>query len=475
MRVLKRSPWLTGLALMLAFVALAGTRARADVTTDVAGSIVIFPKVIADGTRDTLIQITNTSNLQRTVHCLYVNASGACQFNPGVQCQVASDCPDFATANEQCELIWLEENFSIVLTRQQPTIWRVSTGRRVDPTDPANGQCEDIPGAPTLQDCPGIDPGQIIPPVQPFRGELKCFETDESEAPFAANSLKGEAIIETLGSNQISIYNSINIQGTDNNDGNLALELDNTEYNACPLRLEVVHHSSGATDPVTSNLDPSACEGAGCPVRTEITLIPCTQLFENQIGAQVTANIFVFDEFEFPISVFPTVDCWFNQDVANINGGIAFTRGSTFVKTEIQSQSGRRCIAGPLLNQQGCTTDADCGGAAAGGVCGPASGLLAVVEEFHETNATQGLDPTQFFGTAAVDVHMIPGRRGFCRVGGPTAVCDEDADCQSGGLCRSNGVACTSSAECVASSGLPQDFCDICLMDVIQVPDLNLP
>ena len=34
-----------------------------DVTTEQGGSVIILPKVIWDGTRDTVIQIANTNNL----------------------------------------------------------------------------------------------------------------------------------------------------------------------------------------------------------------------------------------------------------------------------------------------------------------------------------------------------------------------------------------------------------------------------
>ena len=52
-----------------------GATARAEVTTERSGSILVFPKVLADGTRDTIIQITNVSNSLVRAHCFYVNAS----------------------------------------------------------------------------------------------------------------------------------------------------------------------------------------------------------------------------------------------------------------------------------------------------------------------------------------------------------------------------------------------------------------
>ena len=134
MRGLKRNPWLSGLGVLLAILVVSGGHARADVSTDQSGSIVIFPKVIADGSRDTLIQITNTSNMSAEAHCFYVNASGRCSVSTGTSCKVDTDCP----GTEQCIRQCTETNFDIFLTAQQPTVWRASTGRprgRSGPTD----------------------------------------------------------------------------------------------------------------------------------------------------------------------------------------------------------------------------------------------------------------------------------------------------------------------------------------------------
>ena len=78
-----------------------------DVSTERLGSIIVFPKVVWDGVRDTIIQITNTSNNQAFAHCFYINAGA-----PG---------------------LWNETDFDIFLTKQQPTHWvvPVSTARNV--------------------------------------------------------------------------------------------------------------------------------------------------------------------------------------------------------------------------------------------------------------------------------------------------------------------------------------------------------
>ena len=50
----------------------------ADTTTEQSSSILIFPKVVFDGSRDTVIQISNTSNSMVHAHCFYVNAAPLC-------------------------------------------------------------------------------------------------------------------------------------------------------------------------------------------------------------------------------------------------------------------------------------------------------------------------------------------------------------------------------------------------------------
>ena len=55
-------------------------------TTEKSASILVFPKVIANGTRDTVIQITNTSNSMVHAHCFYVNGALTFpEFPPGPQ------------------------------------------------------------------------------------------------------------------------------------------------------------------------------------------------------------------------------------------------------------------------------------------------------------------------------------------------------------------------------------------------------
>src|SRR5690554_5911127 len=100
-------------------------------TTECSASILVFPRVIANGTRDTIIQITNTGNSMVHAHCFYVN--GAPTFPDFPPCPDPSDPLCFNPP------LWTEIDFDIWLTKQQPTHWVVSQGRLVDPTDEACG------------------------------------------------------------------------------------------------------------------------------------------------------------------------------------------------------------------------------------------------------------------------------------------------------------------------------------------------
>src|ERR1043165_7963911 len=111
---------LVGLATLVG-LGLAAKPAAATVTTETSASILVFPRVISDGTRDTIIQITNTSNSMVHAHCFYVNG--------------ALTLPDFPPGPTNPP-VWAETDFDIWLTKQQPTHWVASQGRLNDPTDP---------------------------------------------------------------------------------------------------------------------------------------------------------------------------------------------------------------------------------------------------------------------------------------------------------------------------------------------------
>lgn len=515
MGVLKRKSWLAHLGVALALVVLSGARAGAVVgevsgtSTDRSGTLLLFPKVIADSTRDSMIQITNTLNTERFAHCIYVNGAAFCSVSQGLctpDTAGDSDCP---LPGELCIPQWQETNFDISLTRQQPTIWRVSTGRVVNVVDEEDGNCEEdeVEGAPN-QSCPGIDPG-LVPPLPTFRGELKCVETDEGGAPRPGNALKGEAILETLGSTppQVSTYNSINIEATDGESANgdntedFVLKLAGGEFNVCPNITEFAHYANLAQDSIAADSGSGICDdeglcsggptpgapctvgggecGAGtcqtCPVRTEITFIPCTQNFELGVPIPTTVQVRAIDELETSQSAIFDLTCWANYTLDQINPNIfnEFNRGD-YLKTRIfvggSSGTGGRCLRGSVFTDGTnpslfCDANDDCG---TGGVCGPQPGVLAIIEEFHEWDGS--LDGDGVAGTAAANGHMIGQRLGRCR-NNPATQCDEASDCGNAGLCRIGGAACSTDGTCGGSSpeGEP-NRCDICLVDEVVIP-----
>lgn len=294
-----------GLCGMLASVLVHTPMTRADVSTDVSGSILVFPKVLWTGSagRDTIIQVTNTSNLEVTAHCFYVNARQV-QGRP----------------------LWQVTDFTLQLTKKHPTHWTASRGRRVQPLD----SCLGSRSWPYQDDCDGagIDPGAIPPVAVGFVGELKCVEVDAQGLPSPSNSLKGEAVLRSADGD-VAKYNAVAIAANLENppdsifDG--TLRLDNTatndgEYNSCPASILLNHFADGLQSPVVEELRDSDCEGS-CPIRTELTLIPCSQDFENLVPSQVRISVDVTNEFEERASASFLVDCWYNQRLADIDSG----------------------------------------------------------------------------------------------------------------------------------------------------------
>jgi hypothetical protein len=321
-----------GLCGVLGSVLALASVARAEVSTDVSGSVLVFPKVVFTGAadliqlpgstppRDTVIQIANTSNNMVHAECFYVNA------------QVVNGAP-----------VWQITDFTIWLTKQQPTHWVASQGRSVDPSD--------YPGT----DGFGMDPGAIPPVPEGFEGELKCVEVDASGTPFAGNNLKGEAVIRTsLGdvskSNAVAILgnpdlvpgnppNVLTLDNSDNHDG---------EFNACPNTWLLNHFADGAQNPVIEEFNPTWCAGDLCPIRTYLTVVPCTQDFENDVPSQVTVQFAITNEMEENFSASTTVTCW-----------------ETFQLSDVDASTGK-CSG----DSSPCTTDQQCIGKGTGeGFC----------------------------------------------------------------------------------------------------------
>jgi len=268
-------------------LALSASAARADFSTERPGSILIFPKVVnapLDG-RNTVIQITNTSNLTRYAHCFYVNGAAENPYLP----------PDPELNPPMCNIT----DFELTLTKQQPTQWLASRGRAVNPAD----------------DVAGIDPG-TVPPVPPaFTGELVCVEVDESGNPMASNPFKGEATVGDTAGSDVTKYNATAVPGIDP-DSDLDLELNNTEYGACPEGLILNFQADGGSDAVIDALG-----GGSSQVNTALALVPCSADFDNLIPGRVTVQFDIRNEFEEPLSASTTIACWqsLNLDDSNLN------------------------------------------------------------------------------------------------------------------------------------------------------------
>jgi len=330
MRTEKRYAFLSGLCGVAVALGMMSSPVNAAVTTQRGASILAFPKVLAnseDG--DTIIQITNISNNMVHAHCFYVNAALDSTRTP----------------------IWQVTDFSIWLTKQQPTHWQVGTGRFVNPSDTCTISNNSYIPSSSCGDA-GLDPGAIPPVAENFVGELKCVEVDVAGNPIGGNHLKGEATL-IAADDDVSKYNAIGIQGTDlagetGNELLLNQPIDTAEavgqYDACPNTLFMNFIAEGATDPVlfanllggtcandatvpcnsdadcetTCNNPPQITDSSGAvdlfsATLNDLTLIPCTEDFENQTPASATFQYLVYNEFEQSFSGSTTVDCWFNS------------------------------------------------------------------------------------------------------------------------------------------------------------------
>ena len=339
MRMTKRNRglWMLGTtALGVCVLASVASANPTDVTTEQGGSIIILPKVIWDGTRDTIIQLANIGNPVAQARCFLIDGG---TVNPNL--------PPGPTNPR----LWNETDFSIFLTKQQPTQWVASKGRRV--------QFDNFKTAGY-----GLDPG-LIPPVRKgFTGELKCVQVDDSDVPVRSNQLKGEATLRRIDGD-VSKYNAIAIRGNPgagNNDNPNQLNLDWTQnnqggqYSACPDTLIFDHVAYDAPDLVVDqigNCDPvcfggtndgatctvatasTDCTGGGkclqCPVTTNLTLVPCSEDIEDQIPASSTVSFTIWDEFERRFSSSVTVDCWLSAELNQIHpNAFSFSTLGTF-------------------------------------------------------------------------------------------------------------------------------------------------
>jgi len=249
----------------------------AEVTTDRGASILIFPRVVADGSTDTVIQLANRSDNRIAAFCAYVNGAAAS---------------------------WQSLGFTVDLYPQRPLYWTVARGR----SETLGEESVDVPAAPAE-----------------FRGELLCVQVDASGAPFGGNELSGQATLTELSTGDSSAYAAAGLQGSGFNDGDRFLcigdETTDTcfigEYDPCPAEWVLNVPADGATD---------AQLGAGSQVSSRLAVVPCSQNLRDAEPGAVDIDLAVFNELAQRFTGQASVSCWADLSLADVGGQI-FTRG----------------------------------------------------------------------------------------------------------------------------------------------------
>ena len=384
-----------GVAVVAVFLLMAQRGQAQTVASDRAAGYVVFPKVLVDssdifnqGRRvDTLIQLTNTSPSAgcQVVECFYINATKHCSKSTNGPCRTNADCAPGGTCAAPANCGG-ETNFWMVLSGNQPVGWSANLGGFIPP----DGKCA---------------LGQTIAaaPEAFFAGEVKCVEVDGTDqvdstgTPLLVNDLKGEATIYDLepgspGGLDVRAYNGVGIQamsvsgqpiaktcvgGTKQSfacgaDGDcpggacrIAMCLGSNPstgavcpaatHASCPSTLILNHFFDGAPDDV-----------AGLPIRTDLTLVPCSE--DIGVGTPNTVAQFqVFNEFEQRFSASLSVRCFREIQLSNIDTLPGNEDASIFsysVQGTLTGQTRIRAVTGSEL---------DVG-----------HGLLGVAEEFIE-------------------------------------------------------------------------------------------
>jgi hypothetical protein len=349
MLTVKRVGLMGGAGLVLLVASLP---VRAHTYSDQGAAILIWPKVVVkDGPEifmDTMIQMSSVNpGEETTAHCIYVNANNHCT-NTGKVCSSSLECIDGESIGS-CLAGWIETNFDVVLTAEQPIAWSASEGL-------GGASFEELPLEQGYLPCPGIrfgnphpcpqfpipgvspgdqsNAGTMVPAVAeaPFIGELKCIQADEqTRRPFGpcggqgqeacpADFLTGTAYIQRyedvendLGSLDVAQYNAVGLKSTSRNDGNGVLQIggnpNSAEYEPCPRQLVFDHLFDGALDPIDA-------QGRS---ETELTLVPCTQDLRTQIVTPVNALFLIYNEFEQRYSTTKQVRCLLDSPISRID------------------------------------------------------------------------------------------------------------------------------------------------------------
>jgi len=254
------------------FAALAvAEQAGAQVTTDRGASILIFPKVVADASSDTALQIINLSDNNVNAQCAYVDGTSGG---------------------------WQSSGFNLALESRHSVYWTAARGRSEPPLD--------VPAAPPA-----------------FRGELLCVQVDGTGAPFGGNELAGQATVSQLASGDIAAYTAFGLRGSGLNDGDDFLCIgdapsDNCflgvgEYDGCPDEWILSVAAEGTSE---AQLSP------GSRLSSRMTVVPCSQDLRVGTPSAINVEVTVFNELGQQFTGGVSVTCWADLSLADVGGQI---------------------------------------------------------------------------------------------------------------------------------------------------------
>jgi hypothetical protein len=375
---------LTGVVVALAALCmLFAASAGATTFSDRGAAILVWPKIVVDDANgvDTLLQLSNTDRVSRAAaHCFYVNANYHCTNTGDVCIPPGNECVDNGLRGG-CVPGWIEVDFRVIITADQPLVWRASEGLRGSdlPCPSQNRPCQPPQGVPTAQ----TNAGTHIPPVaeSPFIGELKCVQVTPGDfRPTNENDLIGNATVQrSLNGPDPAKYNAIGLRAeAQSADGVLQIGGADAEYGGCPSVLIVNHLFDNAEDPISSG-------DGGFSTRTELTLVPCSQDFLSQAINPVTAQFLVFNEFEQRFSTSRQVRCLLDSQMSLID--TSQPNRSIFSATVVGTIAGQTRITG---------------------VNGGLLGSALFNSGFGEAGVRYGLQPE---GAAAYNIHQERGDR----------------------------------------------------------------
>ncbi|MDX2167268.1 MAG: hypothetical protein SF182_09400 [Deltaproteobacteria bacterium] len=274
--------------LSLAALALFAASAGAQVSSERGASVLIFPKVVADSSADTVLQVTNLSGVRVGVFCSYVDGTDG----------------------------WAATSFTLRLEPAQPLSWSAARGREA-------GDDNSVPPAPAG-----------------MRGELLCVETDTAGAPAGDNRLVGQATVAALADADLFSYAAVGLQGSGFNDGDDVLCVGGDvsdscfigpEYDPCPAEWLITHPAAGAGQP----------QGDGT-VTPRVAITPCSQNVRDADPATVDIDIAVTNAFGERFTGTQSVTCWADLSLGDVAGGL-FDRagvGSDVVQTSLKPAAG---------------------------------------------------------------------------------------------------------------------------------------